>query len=1788
GTLTPDGEGLHNEMEAALKDVLGAVVRAETSSSPIVSIKKAIVPVINMLSTLGIGYAILHFISIAPSYGGLAAFAFTYLVGFAGMAVAALIAFGIWHFASPLTRGPSIGLEEVIGKIYPDMDSAYEQKLLKNIVRHLSDAFSQDQYQLFKGLPLRILLRIPVIGGALRLLLSNRITGFTVKAIDWFLEAFTMLILYQFFLRHILVPLALAVWGYKISLPGNMAIKVVTQAKVATDRELQRSTSRKTAHQLKDIITLRHFLDFTSHTAFMFGLTIKDNSSIVVKSVSALMAIFFVLTHTLISLARQRLIIATISTFVGSYFLGLLPVSSKGLLLATIVSIPVPFANPLAVTLALIISSAIIIFFLDIPAFWRMWKENQNRFIDKKTAFWHTLGASGSMIANGTLGMMFVGPEIEMALNIFSGVPVLGDTVVFMEEFVYGANGREGIGRMILEGVEGQVEAHTGVYPQRDLFNFVSRHNIFESADYTTNHLLDNSFPLLSKEAKDKAVAKTKKIIALQRAQELDETQEATLRSLSRELYEIILTGKEERLQEMIREMENAPSRNEGTIIQLRAALIELEIERLQMPITAQMNEALAQKDFTRFVSLMEEAVRIRELVEQKRKQIEALLRGLEENTIPADASAEGKTREEVNTQVSQNGGIQGIIADYGTIREEDMVSRYGISEATLSQLANSYHTIFVRGPPEIGTANYFEAGTRYIIIPEDATVENVAHEVYAVLHPEVFHENNPIVTGVPKVVTQEGQGRNILALGSPNGFNPDWDVRWNDIDPTERDFSQYEYLILEARTISGEGDMYVRLQDEKVSATLPASLLTTPIHLTNRTQTICIPLSDFAAINHLDLTRIDRISYHYGREIWYFENEHPIEDGILIEGAYLLRRQADTGISQNGVQTTVFSSLHGVFQNAVDLVANRAMTYEGNVRVVADEHIAQGSWIYAGFSRSGEYFTIHHRTQNAAVSYDIYNPDWSSFVADADTHVLRFLVLGEGNTFSIVLKDSLGHELAYPIGEILANSWHNQAAVVPFDWLLSRAPVGFNWSAVTDFMVRADQPGAMLISDIKVIDRATQAPIAMGVAGHDLQGTGWRHRVGNYIRYFGQPPSVGTYFTTIFEPIRETDDADNHYSDIVERATALEELGVTPAVTLEFRSWAQITQGMNSDETAAAKIDAERERFNRINRDNGGISYDDFIAGYVNENRVLDAVNAGLLDSLLHAIASEMSGLDTIYLRLFHEPYFWFPWGMRARTDIVKFKDAWIHVGEIFEQEGARNVKFVMTLNPYEPGGRDWSEVTAIPSRYLDVVELDGYTDPVLRQNAALSANELFAKKLTEIEWQLNVLYEDAAERPAIALGEFAFTGEASVGRPKELIYEWFINDLIRGAYPLSRFSILNTYRAGPRPAVDALGYSPAQEGYWSAQWQPEEAWYPALLRSLLGDSIPTVISEEERNNEPSDEFSFSLTNYPNPFGLEGTTIRYSVPAGAEAVSLKIYNSVGQVIEERIGLSTHAGEHTLRWEAIDRNGRAAAAGIYIAEISVEKVDGTEKATRKMTVLDGVSLAPASKGHSLKPFLSRVLNGIMALNISFASPAYADTLAAVTEWVRSPAPQRELIVETQPRNLEALALAAAEGTRISVAVTDNTNVALPQRIISYPVPHVEPLSFLEEPIIEAEVGEPIAALNLTDEIEVVSASEGIDAQALSEEDDAVTTHTAQEETGSAEDEVVQRPQDRLEYVTPVIGGVMEKGLRIPLIVKKEAPVSTWNWKYPFNYAQVFGDDNIAPSINLGASGYNGE
>ncbi len=85
---------------------------------------------------------------------------------------------------------------------------------------------------------------------------------------------------------------------------------------------------------------------------------------------------------------------------------------------------------------------------------------------------------------------------------------------------------------------------------------------------------------------------------------------------------------------------------------------------------------------------------------------------------------------------------------------------------------------------------------------------------------------------------------------------------------------------------------------------------------------------------------------------------------------------------------------------------------------------------------------------------------------------------------------------------------------------------------------------------------------------------------------------------------------------------------------------------------------------------------------------------------------------------------------------------------------------------------------------------------------------------------------------------------------------------------------------------------------------------------------------------------------NYPNPFNPV-TKIAFTVPEGAERVTLTVHNVAGEVVRTLVDEAMSAGPALAVWDGRDDRGRPLASGVYFARI----VAGGESACRKMTLL---------------------------------------------------------------------------------------------------------------------------------------------------------------------------------------------------------------------------------------------
>ena len=111
-----------------------------------------------------------------------------------------------------------------------------------------------------------------------------------------------------------------------------------------------------------------------------------------------------------------------------------------------------------------------------------------------------------------------------------------------------------------------------------------------------------------------------------------------------------------------------------------------------------------------------------------------------------------------------------------------------------------------------------------------------------------------------------------------------------------------------------------------------------------------------------------------------------------------------------------------------------------------------------------------------------------------------------------------------------------------------------------------------------------------------------------------------------------------------------------------------------------------------------------------------------------------------------------------------------------------------------------------------------------------------------------------------------------------------------------------------------------------------------------ILAGSTDTII-----NNVKKDKIIYNYVleqNYPNPFN-PSTTIKYAIPHQSY-VTVKIFNSIGENIEELVNKSQSAGSYQVDWIASN-----VASGIYFYSLEAVPTDGSNpfKSVRKMILL---------------------------------------------------------------------------------------------------------------------------------------------------------------------------------------------------------------------------------------------
>ncbi|TVM01423.1 MAG: hypothetical protein CV087_10880 [Candidatus Brocadia sp. WS118] len=159
--------------------------------------------------------------------------------------------------------------------------------------------------------------------------------------------------------------------------------------------------------------------------------------------------------------------------------------------------------------------------------------------------------------------------------------------------------------------------------------------------------------------------------------------------------------------------------------------------------------------------------------------------------------------------------------------------------------------------------------------------------------------------------------------------------------------------------------------------------------------------------------------------------------------------------------------------------------------------------------------------------------------------------------------------------------------------------------------------------------------------------------------------------------------------------------------------------------------------------------------------------------------------------------------------------------------------------------------------------------------------------------------------------------------------------------------WAVINFLPESPgAPGIGVDSNSPnAGRGFYylaSSGWQ-SATFGNLMVTAYVADTLVVGINDQGNGELP---LTFDLQqNYPNPFN-PSTAIRYQL-ASSEAVTLEIFNALGQKVRTLVNEKQEAGKYTIQWDGKNNAGNPAASGIYLYRIKA----GDFIKVRKMLLL---------------------------------------------------------------------------------------------------------------------------------------------------------------------------------------------------------------------------------------------
>lgn len=196
-------------------------------------------------------------------------------------------------------------------------------------------------------------------------------------------------------------------------------------------------------------------------------------------------------------------------------------------------------------------------------------------------------------------------------------------------------------------------------------------------------------------------------------------------------------------------------------------------------------------------------------------------------------------------------------------------------------------------------------------------------------------------------------------------------------------------------------------------------------------------------------------------------------------------------------------------------------------------------------------------------------------------------------------------------------------------------------------------------------------------------------------------------------------------------------------------------------------------------------------------------------------------------------------------------------------------------------------------------------------------------------------------AQRGPYTLAGRVLRGNSNMGEANAVIYALENGSFVASAISdeNGNFAILDL----PAGEYKVMGTGQGGSAYFGGRDEHSAAnvvLNNAASVSNVTINLPDAPTDVEQTAELPTTFAL-LQNFPNPFNPE-TVIQYQLPERV-AVSLKIFNALGQEVITLVQETQEAGVYKVKWEGRDKRGVALSTGIYLFQLKAGEFSMTRK-----------------------------------------------------------------------------------------------------------------------------------------------------------------------------------------------------------------------------------------------------